>query len=232
MRAIILSAGRGKRMQPLTADMPKPLLKVGEKTLIEHQIERLQQGGVDDIVINLFHLGNQIEQYLGEGDRYGVRIQYSKEPILLETAGGIIKALPVLQEACFIVVNADIWTDFDFSTLPEVDGRDCLAHLVLVENAEHNPYGDFYIDEKGRVHEEIDTHDQRLTFSGISVLHRNLFKGLPIQPRSVVPLLQDAMAQDLVSGEIHRGVWMDIGTPERLKEVNSMLTAGAGDNPA
>lgn len=223
MRAMILAAGLGKRMQPLTANIPKPLLKVGDKTLIEHQIERLKAGGVTGVVINHFYLGSMIEEHLRDGARLGVDISYSREPIRLETAGGIIKSLPKLKDDSFIVVNADVWTDFDFSTLEPLDGSDRLAHLVLVRNAEHNPQGDFYIDEQGRVHEDHEARDQRLTFSGISVMHKNLFKGLPIQPRSVVPLLQEAMQQDKVSGEVYEGMWVDVGTPERLQEVNAQL---------
>ena len=222
MRAMILAAGLGKRMQPLTANLPKPLLKVAGKTLIEHQIERLVAGGVSGIVINHFYLGGMIEELLGNGSKYGTSISYSREPIRLETAGGIIKALPKLEDDCFIVTNADIWTDFDFSSLQAVDGVERLAHLVLVENADHNPHGDFYIDEKGRVHEDHSARDQRLTFSGISVMHKNLFKDFPIQPRSMVPLLQEAMLDDQVSGEVFEGMWMDIGTPERLREINSL----------
>lgn len=223
MRAMILAAGLGKRMQPLTADLPKPLLKVGNKTLIEHQIERLVAGGITGIVINHFYLGRMIEELLGDGSKYGASISYSKEAIRLETAGGIIKALPKLKDDSFIVVNADIWTDFDFSSLGSVDGNDRLAHLVLVGNADHNPHGDFYIDDKGRVHEEHSARDQRLTFSGISVIHKNLFRGYPIQPKSMVPLLQEAMLEDRVSGEVYEGLWMDIGTPERLQEVNALV---------
>lgn len=224
MRAMILAAGLGKRMQPLTAEVPKPLLKVGEMTLIEHQIHRLIAGGVTGVVINHFYLGGMIEQLLGNGSRYGIDISYSREPIRLETAGGIIKSLPKLKDDSFIVVNADVWTDFDFSQLLPVDGINRLAHLVLVPNQEHNPNGDFLIDDAGRVHEEAHSSDQCLTFSGISVLHKNLFDGLPIQPRSVVPLLQAAMKQDKVSGQIYEGLWIDVGTPERLKDVNALYT--------
>jgi N-acetyl-alpha-D-muramate 1-phosphate uridylyltransferase len=229
MRAMILAAGMGKRMQPLTADLPKPLLKVGDKTLIEHQIERLIAGGVSGVVINHFYLGSMIESALGDGSRFGIDISYSREAIRLETAGGIIKALPQLKDDSFIVVNADIWTDFDYSTLQPVDGQDRLAHLVLVENAEHNPLGDFYIDDEGHVHEDHSVRDQRLTFSGIYVVHKNLFKGYSIQPRSVVPLLQEAMEMNQVSGEVHGGEWKDIGTPERLKEINEQY-AKSGDS--
>ena len=229
MRAMILAAGLGKRMQPLTAKLPKPLLKVGEKTLIEHQIERLVAGGVTGIVINHFYLGNMIEEALGDGSRFGIDISYSREAIRLETAGGIIKSLPQLKDDSFIVVNADVWTDYDFGRLQPVDGVDRVAHLVLVANAKHNPQGDFYIDDFGKVHENHMARDERLTFSGIYVLHKKLFTGYPIQPRPIVPLLQEAMLEDKVSGEVHEGLWMDIGTPERLQEVNGLVAGSGGD---
>ena len=225
MQAMILAAGLGKRMQPLTDELPKPLLKVGDKALIEHLIERLVSAGVTGIVINHFYLGSMIQQLLGKGSRFGVDISYSREAIRLETAGGIIKALPQLKDDCFIVVNADIWTDFDFSSLQPLDGVDRLSHLVLVENVDHNPHGDFCIDDGGRVHEDHSASDRRFTFSGISVMHKNLFKGYPIQPRSLVPLLQEAMVENRVSGEIYAGLWMDIGTPQRLQEVNALYAA-------
>jgi MurNAc alpha-1-phosphate uridylyltransferase len=222
MRAMILAAGLGKRMQPLTAELPKPLLKVGNKTLIEHQIERLVAAGVTGVVINHYYLGSMIEAVLGSGSQYGIDISYSRESVRLETAGGIIKSLPKLKDDSFIVVNADIWTDFDFSSLQPLDGISRVAHLVLVENVEHNPHGDFYIDDAGKVHEEHTARDKRLTFSGISVMHKKMFEGYPIQPLSTVPLLQQEMLKERVSGEVHRGMWMDIGTPERLQEVNAL----------
>ena len=228
MHAMILAAGLGRRMQPLTANLPKPLLLVGGKPLIEHQIEKLVVAGVSAIVINHFYLGDMIEAALGDGSRFGVEISYSREAIRLDTAGGIIKSLRQLQDDSFIVVNADIWTDFDFSNLQAVDGNDRLAHLVLVENTDHNPHGDFFIDDDGRVHEDHTARDQKLTFSGISVLHRNLFSGHSIQPLSVVPLLRAAMLKNQVSGEFHPGLWMDIGTPERLQEVNTLVSVAAG----
>ena len=229
MRAMILAAGLGKRMQPLTANLPKPLLKVRGKPLIEHQIEKLVAAGVSGIVINHFYLGDMIEAALGDGSRFGVEISYSRESTRLDTAGGIIKSLPQLQDDCFIIVNADIWTDFDFSGLDPVDGKDRLAHLVLVDNTDHNPYGDFYIDDAGRVHEDHSARDQKLTFSGIYVLHKNLFTGLAIEPIPVVPLLQAAMTENRVSGEIYLGLWMDIGTPQRLQEVNALASDEAGE---
>ena len=228
MRAMILAAGMGKRMRPLTDNIPKPLLKVGDKTLIEYQIERLVAGGVTGIVINHFYLGSMIEEALGDGSQFGIEISYSREPVRLETAGGIIKALPILKDDSFIIVNADVWTDFDFSTLQPVDGKDWLAHLVLVANSEHHPHGDFHLDNTGRVNEGNSTPNERLTFSGISVLHKNLFSGYPIQPRSVIPLLRQAMSHNRVSGEIHAGIWIDVGTPKRLGEVSTLVSASRG----
>ena len=224
MRAMILAAGLGERMQPLTADIPKPLLEVGGKSLIVHQVERLVAGGVTGVVVNHFYLGEKIQEALGNGSKFGIEILYSKEAIRLETGGGIIKSLPKLEDESFIVVNADIWADFDFSKLQTLQPRERLAHLVLVENSDHNPRGDFYINENGRVHEEKKASDKRLTFSGISVLHKKLFEGYSIQPISLVPLLQKAMANNLVTGEIHDGLWFDVGTPERLEEVNALVT--------
>jgi len=224
MRAMILAAGLGERMQPLTADIPKPLLEVGGKSLIVHQVERLVAGGITGVVVNHFYLGEKIQEALGNGSKFGIEILYSKEAIRLETGGGIIKSLPKLEDESFIVVNADIWADFDFSKLQALQPRERLAHLVLVENSDHNPRGDFYINENGKLHEEKKAGDKCLTFSGISVLHKKLFEGYSIQPISLVPILQEAMANNLVTGEVHDGLWFDVGTPGRLKEVNAFVT--------
>lgn len=226
MRAMILAAGLGKRMRPLTDATPKPLLKVGEKSLIEHQISKMAAAGIEHIVINHFYLGGMIEEHLGNGSRYGVSLQYSREPIRLDTAGGIIKSLPKLKDDSFIVCNADIWTDYPFDCLKdraeEMDGVNQLAHLVMIENAEHNPKGDFYLSSEGKLHEQAKDGDEKSTFSGISILHRKLFRDFPIQPRSLVPLLSDAMKEGQVTGEIYQGIWIDVGTPERLKAVNDL----------
>jgi len=224
MKAMILAAGLGKRMQPLTANLPKPLLSVGDKTLIEYQVMRLHEAGIEQMVINHYYLGDKIEDLLGDGSRYGVSIEYSRETVRLETAGGIIQALPLLEDDCFVVVNADVWTEFPYRTLQPVDGNNCLAHLVMVPNREHHPYGDFCIDELGRVHEDEDVRDERLTFSGISVLHRNLFTGFRAEPLPLVPLLRKAMEQNQVTGEIYHGVWVDVGTPERLQQLNDTVS--------
>ena len=223
MKAMILAAGLGKRMRPLTENLPKPLLPVADQSLIEHQIQRLVNGGIREIVVNHYYHGDKIEQLLGDGSQFGASIQYSRETIRLETAGGIIKALPLLQDDCFVVANADVWTDYPFANLQRIDGVDCLAHLVLVPNTKHHPYGDFFIDDQGRVHEDHERRDRRLTFSGISVLHRNLFAGYSAEPLPLLPLLSEAMARGKVSGEVYEGDWMDIGTPERLQQLNDIV---------
>ena len=239
MQAMILAAGLGRRMRPLTDDTPKTLLKVNGKPLIEHHIERLAAAGVGTVVINLFHLGGRIQEALGTLHS-GVRIRYSREAVLLGTGGGIIKALPLLEDESFIVLNGDVWTDFDYSRLQPVDGESRLGHLVLVNEAGDSE-GDFYLDADGRVHKDppaareqagddsstadvADTTNTPLTFSGISVLHKNLFRDMTIQTRPLAPMLKEAMQGGCITGEIHAGLWMDIGTPDRLKEAN--LTAG------
>ena len=222
MKAMILAAGLGNRMRPLTDNLPKPLLEVAGRSLIEHQVRRLVENGISEIVINHYYLGELIEQHLGDGSQLGATISYSPESVRLETAGGIIKALPQLQDDCFMVVNADVWTDFPFASLPEIDGQDCLAHLVLVPNTEHHPAGDFYLDSQGRVHEDHQKGDPRLTFSGISVMHRDLFAGHVAEPLPLLPLLRAAMARGMVCGQFYQGTWMDIGTPERLQQLNDI----------
>ena len=205
------------------------------KALIEHQLARLQRAGIINVVINHSYLGSQIETALGDGAHYGLSINYSAEPVRLETAGGIIEALPLLQEPSFVVVNADIWCDFDLASLAPVvaqlaAGSDDLAFLVLVGNASHNPKGDFLLDESGRVGLPSDATQQapgcvtyeNLTFSGISVLSRALFAGCGPGPRPLLPLLLAAIEAGKVGGVHHRGLWVDVGTPERLAEVEAI----------
>ena len=171
MRAMILAAGRGERMRPLTDTTPKPLLQVGGKMLIEYHLEKLKQANITDVVINHAWLGEKVEQALGDGSRYGLNIQYSAEGEALETAGGIIKALPLLGNGAFIVINGDIFCDYDApSLLAPISG---LAHLLLVDNPEHNPEGDFELTELGEVQQ---TGENKLTFSGIGIYHPDLFK--------------------------------------------------------
>ena len=214
MKAMILAAGRGERMRPLTNNCPKPLLKVKGKALIEYHILGLKKAGVTDIVINHAHLGQQIEDYLGDGSRFGVSIYYSPESEALETGGGIFQALRHFLQQPFIVVNGDVWTDFDFSRLPT--NLQLLAHLVMIDNPAHNPNGDFYFD--GKMLNE--NQGRKLTFSGISVLHPDLFKECQAGAFPLAPLLRDAIAKQRVSAEYHAGAWSDVGTPQRLAELN------------
>tara|TARA_R110001583_G_scaffold31978_4_gene109038 strand:- start:18114 stop:18803 length:690 start_codon:yes stop_codon:yes gene_type:complete len=228
MKAMILAAGRGERMRPLTDTCPKPLLVVGGKPLIVWHIERLRDAGITELVINHAHLGQQLEDTLGDGQALGVRISWSPETRALETAGGICQALPQLGNSAFIVVNGDVFCDVDFTALqttaarlnPDAD----LAHLVLVANPEHNVDGDFALDA-GRVR----THGtSRLTFSGIGAYHPQLFDGLTSGiPAKLAPLLRSAMDADRVSGKLHPGQWIDVGTPERLQALDAALSRGA-----
>lgn len=217
-RAMILAAGRGERMRPLTDATPKPLLQVGSQPLIGWHLKHLAAAGAREVVINHAWLGRQIETALGDGADYGVRLAYSPEAPPLETAGGIAHALPLLGDAPFVVVNGDVLTDIDFAPLlsdiaAQLDGVTRLAHLVLVDNPPHNPAGDFAL-ENGRV---VDA--RALTFSGIGVYHPALFAGVdPDQPARLAPLLKAAMAAGRVSGEHHRGLWLDVGTVERLDD--------------
>lgn len=227
MKAMILAAGLGTRMRPLTDDLPKPLLRAGGHSLIEYHILALAAAGVTDIVINLFYLGDKIEAALGDGERYGVRLHYSKESTRLETAGGIIKALPLLGVESFIVVNGDIWTDYTFDSLPALDPSHGLAKLVMVDNALHHPEGDFALLSDGHLSACSDGA-QRLTFSGISVMHPQLFAGCGSGPAPLAPILRKAMSDGRVLGEHFQGRWWDIGTPERLAKLDAMLSTESG----
>lgn len=220
MKVMILAAGYGKRMLPLTETTPKPLLKAGAHSLIEWQILKLANAGFRDLVINLHHLGEQIPAALGTGERWDVSIEYSREAELLETAGGIIKALPLLGDEPFLIVNGDVWTDYDFSRLRSALKPDLLAHLVLVPNAEHHPAGDFHLSADGLLN---TVNEPRLTYSGISVLHPQLFAGLPVQRLALAPVLREAMARQQVSGELFSGDWQDIGSPQRLEALECRL---------
>ena len=229
---MILAAGRGERMRPLTDYTPKPLLLAGGKPLIVWHIERLVAAGITDLVINHAHLGKQIEQTLGEGSQFGARIQYSDEGTALETAGGIAFALPMLGEEPFAVVNGDIYCDYDFSHLPaqaaELADNEDMAHLVLVDNPEHNLKGDFCLSD-GRIvptPQIPNPKSQILTFSGIGLYKPALFAGIARGSKApLAPLLREQIALHKVSGEYHQGVWMDIGTPQRLEELDKQLRA-------
>ncbi len=222
MKAMILAAGRGERMRPLTDRTPKPLLEAGGRPLILWQIEALREAGFRELVINLGHLGDRLQAALGDGARLGVHIDYSPEPEgALETGGGIRHALPLLGPAPFLVVNGDIWTDYDYSRLPaEPEG---LAHLVLVDNPPHHPEGDFAL-EAGRV---LAEGEPRYCFSGIGVYRPELFADLPEGRFPLAPVLRRAMAAGRVTGEHHAGLWSDVGTPARLAELDRRLREGA-----
>jgi MurNAc alpha-1-phosphate uridylyltransferase len=220
MKAMILAAGRGNRMRPLTDHTPKPLLRAGGKALIEHQIKRLRAAGFEDLIINHAHLGALIEHALGDGSRYGVRIRYSAEGHgrALETGGGIFKALPMLGPSAFLVTNGDVWCDFDYRRIALAQGD--LAALVLVDNPSHNPAGDFALAADGRVSADGDA---KLTFSGIGIYHPDLFAGCSGGAFPLAPLLTSAMAAGRVAGVHHPGRWLDVGTPERLQALDRML---------
>ncbi len=214
MKAFILAAGRGERMKPLTDKTPKPLLTVNGKPLIVYTIEALVKAGITDLVINLAYLGEQIENTLGNGSQYNASIKYSREGMnALETAGGIIHALPLLGNAPFLVINADIACDFPISNL--INTKIDLAHLVLIKNPKHHPDGDFGLENK-----LIKTQaTEKFTFSGIGMYRPELFASMPPGKSKLAPILRSAAQNDRVSGELHHGFWMDIGTPERLKEL-------------
>ncbi len=225
---MILAAGRGERMRPLTDRVPKPLLAVRGRPLIEWVIEALARAGVTELVINHAHLGAQIVEALGRGERLGVSIHYSPEREALETAGGVAQALHLLGEAPFLVVNSDVYCDYEFSALAAraaafADGDD-LAHLVMVDNPAHHPQGDFAL-AGGRIAER-GAPEAMLTFSGIGLYSPRLFSGItPGQKAPLAPLLRKAMAAGRVGGERHAGLWNDVGTPERLALLNTLDAA-------
>lgn len=221
MKAMILAAGKGERMRPLTLTTPKPLIRVGGVPLIEYHLRALAKAGFSEIVINHAWLGQQIEDHLGDGSGFGVSIRFSPEGEPLETGGGIFRALPLLGDDAFVVVNGDIWTDYDFSALRRpLEG---LAHLVLVDNPEHHPDGDFILAD-GKVHDGQAPADN-LTYSGIAVLHPRLFDGCTGGAFKLAPLLRTAMAEGRVSGEHLKGHWVDVGTHERLAQVETLIEA-------
>ena len=215
---MILAAGRGERMRPLTDHVPKPLLQVGGKPLIVWHIERLASAGFKEIVINHAHLGEQIEQALGNGNQWAVSIQYSPEGIALETAGGIANALHLLGDAPFLVVNGDVFAEIDFSRLKLQ--APSLAHLVMVNNPPQHAQGDFALNH-GKLNSE---GENKLTFSGVGIYEPNLFVDIEKgQPAKLAPILRAAMLEQQVSGEHYQGIWHDIGTPERLSALNQEL---------
>ena len=224
MRAMILAAGRGERMRPLTDAKPKVMLEVGGRPLIEWHLEKLARAGVRSVVINHAWLGQQIEQHLGDGTRFGLQIVYSAEQHALESAGGIANALPLIGEQPFLVINGDVFTDLEFSALlpqlARLDASNRVAHLILIDNPEHNPQGDFVL--AGNAVQVSGA--PRLTFSGIGLYHPALFAAVHRgAPARLAPLLRAAMGRGVVSGERYDGLWIDVGTPQRLAQLNRLV---------
>ncbi len=226
--AMILAAGRGERMRPLTDHLPKPMLQVGGKPLIVWHLERLVAAGYTRIVINHAHFGSLIEDALGNGETWGMSISYSREGTALETAGGIATALELIDSEVFPVVNGDVYTEYDFSLLAEpverLAGGDDLAHLVMVDNPPQHPEGDFVLAASRMRTPSLITPAPALTFSGVGVYHRKLFADImPGVKAQLAPLLRTAIDADRVSGEHHRGRWVDVGTPDRLRQLDESL---------
>ena len=228
VKAMILAAGRGNRFRPLTDSLPKPLIEVCGKPLIEYHIEKLAQAGVTEIVINHAWLGQKLEAALGCGDRWGLSISYSAEPEGgLETAGGIINALSLLGDNPFIVINGDVFSDYPFANLVDkalemaslpTALEESQAHLVLVPCAEHAPQGDFGLDDLQRVSSQGEA-----TFAGLSVLSPSLFIGMPVDFIKLAPILRAAMDRQLVTGELYQGYWSDVGTYDRLEATEKIV---------
>ena len=219
MKAMILAAGKGERLRPLTLHTPKPLVPVAGVPLIEYHLRALAAAGITEVVINHAWLGQQIEDHLGDGARFGVHIRYSAENEPLETGGGIFRALPLLGSEPFVLVNGDIWTDYRFTALPASLAG--LAHLVLVDNPAHHPEGDFVLQ-----HGQVFGSSPRLpslTYSGLAVLTPQLFAGCVEGAFKLAPLLRQAMDAGQVSGEHYQGHWVEVGTHERLAEVEQLL---------
>jgi N-acetyl-alpha-D-muramate 1-phosphate uridylyltransferase len=218
MKAMVLAAGRGERMRPLTDSVPKPLLTVGGQPLIAWQLQALARAGVHEVVINTSWLAAQLHAALGDGGTFGVRIHWSDEgPVALETAGGIIAALPHLAPGPFLVVSGDVWTDVDFGALRLAAGA--LAHLVLVDNPAHHPRGDFGLEGA----QVVERDSGRLTYASIGLYTAEFFAGLPPGRRPLIEPLRRAIAAGRVRGELYRGQWCDVGTPARLAELEASL---------
>ena len=226
MKAMILAAGLGNRMRPLTLYKPKPLLEVGGKPLIVWHIEKLKSIGVTEIVINSAWLADVLIGALGDGSQFGVKILWTREEEGLETAGGIINALPLLGAEPFILVNGDVWTTFDFADLLKIDLQEDLAHLVFVENPTQHPKGDFTLQEGRAYTFDQNVEGESLTFSGVSVIHPKMFDGLEQGKRPLAPLLKDAMLNGKVSAEKMQAAWVDVGTPERLADLDLQIRQG------
>ncbi|MDG2045605.1 MAG: nucleotidyltransferase family protein [Halioglobus sp.] len=223
MKAMILAAGVGERMRPLTEHTPKPLLRVADTPLIEHHIRRLASAGFSEIVINVAHLGEQIMDYCADGRQWGVTIVYSPERSPLETAGGIVNALPLLGNKPFLVVNSDIWIDYPFAKLAVYRLRpDEVAHLVMVENPPQHVFGDFQLDDEGWVR-PLEAGTYGWTYAGLGVYSATFFAAISQGKKPLRPLLDAAISKGQLGGERYLGQWQDVGTPERLQELNNVM---------
>ena len=220
MKAMVLAAGRGERMRPITDTLPKPLVPVAGKPLIGYHLERLARAGITEVVINLSWLGERIRAALGDGRGYGLSIHYTEEgPVPLETGGGIFNALPFLGSGAFLVVNGDTWSDIDYGPLSLEDGAN--GRIVLVPNPTHNLRGDFGVEGGVVVERDVD----RFTYSGVGVYRPEFFAGCSPGRFPMLPLLKRAIAARLLRGEVHRGEWCDVGTPERLATLDAEVRA-------
>jgi MurNAc alpha-1-phosphate uridylyltransferase len=222
MKAMILAAGRGERLRPLTERLPKPLVEAGGKALIDWHLQRLAAAGYRDAVINVSHLADQVLAHVGDGARYGMRVAWSREPEPLETAGGIANARALLGEAPFLLVNSDIYCEYDFSRLKGLSLGASLGHLVLVPNPAHHAAGDFTL-ESGRVGNGAAP---RYTYAGVAVVSPAIVAGVRTGDKAPLgALLRQAAGERRLSGELHRGVWTDVGTAERLAELRTLLAS-------
>ena len=215
---MILAAGRGKRLRPITDHTPKPLVQVGSRRLIEHHLIRLASAGFQRVVINTSHLADQIEQTIGNGGKYGIETTFCHEPEALETAGGIVNALPYLRSESFLVINGDIYSDFPCQ--PQTLSSGCTMHLVLVQNPAHNPKGDFALHHS-RV-TSLTAKDTGFTFSGIGYYHRSVFEALSPGRSPLAPIIRSAISLGQVSGAVYRGIWIDVGTQDRLSQARKI----------
>ena len=216
MKAMILAAGYGKRLRPLTDHTPKPLVPVGGKPLVVHHLEKIAETGIRDVVINLGHLGSKIPEALGNGSQWGLSIEYSNEgPDPLETGGGMAKALPLLGPDTFLLVNGDVWCDLDFDTIPKTLGANDQALLYLVQRPQWRDRGDFAL-ENDRV---TESENPQFLYSGIALYHPSILEGAQVEKFSIVPRLKKAISANRVAGVLHSGEWDDVGTPDRLKSI-------------
>lgn len=228
MKAMILAAGLGNRMRPLTDHLPKPLLQAGGKSLIEYHLENLQRAGIREVIINLAYLGEKIREQLGDGKQFGLEIAYSTEPEPLETGGAILHALDLLSAEPFLLVNGDVWCDLDFAQFTtRALAENKLGHLLLVPNPDFHPLGDFALDKRGLLIDDHDkTHPQRFTFGGISLLSPKLIADYPDKRQKfpLVEVLRRAISNGQLTGQVHQGHWSDVGTPARLQELEDYLS--------